>query len=212
MFLSVNWLQSLRSIRSLNRSLLFCYCSCVWSCGMCPCMMGGPRYVAASHNPLLRVGQRALLAAFSAGQASPEMADEHRSAVGELICDTPLPFRRYSISLVGVAPIAEIGHRVGWHFGGAPGRARASQARFECALLVSAPVARRRRRRCRREGRPTCSPLSSGDWSQTPPPRPARSRRRSPPSRPLPPRLPPSSCAFAPSSTRTSTTSSRGRQ
>ena len=75
--------------------------------------MGGPRNVAPSCGPLLRVDPRALPAAFSAGHASPEMADEHDSAMGGFICETPFPSRLYSLSLAGVAPIAEIGHRAG---------------------------------------------------------------------------------------------------
>ena len=37
LFLSVNWLQYVRSVRSL----LFCCCSCAWPSGLCRCMIYG---------------------------------------------------------------------------------------------------------------------------------------------------------------------------
>ena len=86
-------------------------------------LMGGPRHTTAARGPLLRSGQRVLLATFSAGQAPPEMTDEHGSAVGGIICETPLPPWLCSLSLAGAAPISEVNLRVAWHFGGAPGSA-----------------------------------------------------------------------------------------
>ena len=68
------------------------------------------------------------------------MTGEHGSAVGGLIHEAPLPPWLCSLSLAGAAPISEVNLRVAWHFGGAPGRARALQACFggviaECPLL-----------------------------------------------------------------------------
>ena len=50
-----------------------------------PACMCGPRHTANARGSMLRLGQRVLLAAYSADQASSEMHDEHGSAVGGII-------------------------------------------------------------------------------------------------------------------------------